>query len=86
MTPARKRDLFTVPSRIVQTAHGPVTIEAQQPVLRCACLGASWSATPGDYWQLGADEVLRCGECDEDMELGYLRSVWKPVAPAGVTP
>ena len=77
MIPVRKRDLFRVPDRSVQTPEGTVTIEVVQPVLRCAC--GEFSASPGDYWHTPEDEVLHCDECDEDMELGFVRRVWEAV-------
>lgn len=62
----RVRDLPEVHGRTLPDGG---FVEPIRPFLYCARCGAEYSATPGDYWNLPADHVFKCGECRRLMRL-----------------
>lgn len=41
-------------------------IEPIRPLLFCRSCGESFSADPGDYWELSPGHVFACGDCTDD--------------------
>ena len=58
-----KRDLPVLTPRTLP--NGSI-IEAIRPELLCPSCADTWSAHPGDYWNLPDDHVFRCPNCPED--------------------
>lgn len=64
--PVTKRDLPDVQGR--KLADGGY-IEPVRPVLYCRSCGATYSASPGDYWHAEGGKPLTCDECGDPLEL-----------------
>lgn len=62
-----------------RTFQDGIILLTQQPILRCSCCGAEYSANPGDYWNVPADKEIICGECNLPMDLVMVRTVYEPV-------
>lgn len=45
---------------------GGGTLLANRPSLYCPSCGETYSATPGDYWQLSPGHVFTCAECEDE--------------------
>jgi len=51
----------------------------RQPSMRCAdCLAGPYSAERGDYFWADPEDVVTCGECGGEMELGREETRWIP--------
>lgn len=78
--PVTKRDLPDVQGR--KLANGAY-IEPVRPVLYCRSCGATYSATPGDYWNAEGGKVLTCDECGEPLELAHKLTRYVPWGQRG---
>ena len=81
LTVVRVRDLPEVKGRKLA---GGGYVEPVRPTLFCPSCAGEWSATPGDYFWMGPDEVFRCRECEPvngkgvPLQLVRRRTVYEP--------
>lgn len=75
--PVTKRDLPDVHGRKLKDGG---YVEPVRPVLYCRTCGASYSASPGDYWNVEGGKALTCGDCGEPLELAHRLRAYVPWA------
>lgn len=73
--PVTKRDLPNVQGRKLK---GGGYVEPVRPVLFCLTCGATYSASPGDYWSADSNKPLACDDCGEPLELAHRLEMYVP--------